>query len=125
MSLFKYVVSERIDILKNCRIRFTQPSAFNDPFEMQPFFDELGLAPNWLDETEEEKQSIKKIAKEVFYSHLTDWGKDIFNDEFFDLMFESLYPRYFKELWKSNPQQLVTAFRKKVPERINKRLGLL
>jgi Protein of unknown function (DUF2971) len=37
MSIYKYVIADRIDILENSRIRFTQPSALNDPFEMQPF----------------------------------------------------------------------------------------
>ena len=36
MSLYKYVHEDRIDILKYGLIRFTFPSAFNDPFEMQP-----------------------------------------------------------------------------------------
>lgn len=36
MKLFKYVSSERIDILTNGYIRFTQPLVWNDPFESQP-----------------------------------------------------------------------------------------
>jgi len=36
MRLFKYVCDDRIDILTNGVIRFTQPSAWNDPFETQP-----------------------------------------------------------------------------------------
>jgi hypothetical protein len=36
MSLYKYVTPERIDILRNGLIRFTQPSTFNDPFECKP-----------------------------------------------------------------------------------------
>ncbi len=38
MSLYKYVSPERIDILTNGFIRFSQPSAFNDPFETFPCF---------------------------------------------------------------------------------------
>ena len=34
-QIFKYVNSERIDILERLLIRFTQPSCFNDPFEMR------------------------------------------------------------------------------------------
>jgi tetratricopeptide (TPR) repeat protein len=33
--LFKYVVPERIDVLSNGTLRFTQPHLFNDPFELQ------------------------------------------------------------------------------------------
>lgn len=38
MSIFKYVTEERIGILKESCIRFTQPSQFNDPFEISPYF---------------------------------------------------------------------------------------
>ena len=40
-KLYKYVEPERIDILENKLIRFTQPSALNDPFELQSLFEEL------------------------------------------------------------------------------------
>lgn len=38
MSLYKYVNEDRIDILKDSLIRFTQPLDWNDPFEMRPFY---------------------------------------------------------------------------------------
>ncbi len=38
MELYKYVNEERIDILTKGLIRFTQPLAWNDPFELQPFY---------------------------------------------------------------------------------------
>jgi hypothetical protein len=37
-TLYKYVVPERIDVLVNKRIRFTQPCFLNDPFEFKPGF---------------------------------------------------------------------------------------
>ena len=40
-ALYKYVIPDRIDILKNRYIRFTQASALNDPFELLPMFEEL------------------------------------------------------------------------------------
>ncbi len=39
MSLYKYVSPERLDIIRNLRIRFTQPGAQNDPFELRPVVD--------------------------------------------------------------------------------------
>lgn len=36
MPYYKYVVPDRIDVLSNLKIRFTQPSALNDPFEAFP-----------------------------------------------------------------------------------------
>ena len=48
MIVFKYLHPDRIDVLKNGLIRFTQPAALNDPFELRPnlcdvrrFFDKL------------------------------------------------------------------------------------
>lgn len=42
MVFYKYVSAERIDILENRLIRFTQPNAMNDPFEARPDFYTLG-----------------------------------------------------------------------------------
>lgn len=34
--LYKYLIPDRVDVLKNLKIRFTQPKALNDPFESMP-----------------------------------------------------------------------------------------
>jgi hypothetical protein len=39
--LYKYLAPERLDILEHGRIRFTQPEAFNDPFEFLPALPQL------------------------------------------------------------------------------------
>ena len=36
MFYYKYLPPERIDVLRDLSIRFTQPSAQNDPFEFRP-----------------------------------------------------------------------------------------
>lgn len=41
MTLFKYIRPERIDVIENLEIRFTQPDALNDPFELRPHFESL------------------------------------------------------------------------------------
>lgn len=41
MILYKYLPPERIDIIQNCKIRFTQYGDFNDPFELNPNIDKL------------------------------------------------------------------------------------
>jgi hypothetical protein len=41
MSLYKYVIPDRIDILENSLIRLTQPFVFNDPFECFPYIKEV------------------------------------------------------------------------------------
>ncbi|MDB9822658.1 DUF2971 domain-containing protein [Deltaproteobacteria bacterium] len=40
--LFKYFTEDRIDLLQNGFIRFTQPKEFNDPFETFPYFKSIG-----------------------------------------------------------------------------------
>ena len=50
-QIFKYVSSDRIDILEKLLIRFTQPSLFNDPFEMRLSVE--GHLPEKLDAAQE------------------------------------------------------------------------
>jgi Protein of unknown function (DUF2971) len=42
MIVYKYLTPDRIDVLEDSRIRFTQPAVFNDPFETFPCFLEYG-----------------------------------------------------------------------------------
>jgi hypothetical protein len=39
MVLYKYLTPARLDVLERRRIRFTQPAAFNDPFELKPYIE--------------------------------------------------------------------------------------
>lgn len=39
--MFKYVIPERIDALRNQEIRFTQAAALNDPFELNAYFEAI------------------------------------------------------------------------------------
>ncbi|WP_103027173.1 DUF2971 domain-containing protein [Salinibacter altiplanensis] len=41
MLIYKYSPPERVDVLQNGLIRFTQPSSFNDPFETLPYLQSL------------------------------------------------------------------------------------
>jgi len=43
--LFKYLSAERIDVLRNNELRFTQPICFNDSFDGRPFFRNLPCEP--------------------------------------------------------------------------------
>jgi hypothetical protein len=58
MSLYKYVAPHLWrNILADGFIRFTQPSAFNDPFEMQPYFE-------CLDEEAELRKGIQNFIND-------------------------------------------------------------
>lgn len=41
MTLYKYLGPDRVDVLRNREIRFTQAAALNDPFELNTYFDAL------------------------------------------------------------------------------------
>lgn len=53
VHLFKYLHPDRIDVLKNRAIRFSQPEAFNDPFEFKPVINSVcsnDYLQNYVDE---------------------------------------------------------------------------
>lgn len=67
MRLYKYLSFERWEgILKANLIRFTQPSSFNDPFELQPFYeitkDRESLA----------QSAVEELRKPDFFSPYID-----------------------------------------------------
>jgi len=63
MRLFKYFSSDRLQILENRLIRFSPPSAFNDPFEFLPSIKSIAT-PNEL--LEFVKEDAKKRGPELF-----------------------------------------------------------
>ena len=56
--LFKYLSPDRIDVLDRRLIRFTQPAAFNDPFEMQSIIDK-GDIRNLVNELSDSEEVIR------------------------------------------------------------------
>lgn len=79
-SLFKYLHSERTDVLANGTIRFSSPKVLNDPFELKPYISALApssyiqsgfdqLLPKILEE-EYEKLPITIRAKVPFSDYL-------------------------------------------------------
>lgn len=64
MSLYKYVVPARIDILSGAQVRFTQPSALNDPYEMKPNFEAICDPEELKAKLREARTSITDQANE-------------------------------------------------------------
>lgn len=73
MPLFKYVTFKKIDVLENAHIRFTQPLAFNDPFELFPRF--VGFAPE--KDVEEFTQEYFSNGSEIEKMLEESWNKEI------------------------------------------------
>ncbi len=61
MILCKYLPPSRIDVIKNCAIRFTQFGDFNDPFELNPNIDKIA-----------EEAEIRKIVDRDFVKLIED-----------------------------------------------------
>ncbi len=55
MILYKYLPPARIDVIRNCKIRFTQYGDFNDPFELNPNINKIA-----------EESEIKELVKKNF-----------------------------------------------------------
>lgn len=66
MTLFKYICPERMDVIRNLEIRFTQPDALNDPFELQPHFDTLIAEADVLANLSESPVDLRPMVKQAY-----------------------------------------------------------
>lgn len=58
--LYKYLSPNRLEVLENLEIRFTQPRALNDPFEASPLLDISPETKDFVEQIEREAQDIWK-----------------------------------------------------------------
>lgn len=58
MVLYKYLTPARLDVLERRRIRFTQPVAFNDPFEFKPYIESAASQEHLRDYLEQNFDEI-------------------------------------------------------------------
>jgi Protein of unknown function (DUF2971) len=69
VKIYKYVIFDRIDVLRNGVVRFTQPSGLNDPFDLQPIVEDLLPERMWSSIGED---FDKKISSGAFASGLVN-----------------------------------------------------
>lgn len=96
MKLLKYLHPDRVDVLKNKAIRFSQPSAFNDPFEFKPVISTVA-SPEYL--------------------------KNYFNDNFDTLVDEKIskLPAHFRnQVSKSDLREVLGGFLSENSSSVNK-----
>lgn len=108
--LYKYLIPDRIDILKNNLIRFTQPSALNDPFELKPIFSDL-LSENHL-------KTIFDYRFEDFEIPLRQEYKSLSNDLKAQISVEQFiaYIRDNPQILKNYLSQFEPIFRKAISD---------
>lgn len=84
MIVYKYLSAERIDVLENSEIRFTQPCDLNDPFE---------TLPNFSLYREQLRNSLIAKRVEKFGSHAATVGLEIL-----DLMIDGTLSNFSEKL---------------------------
>lgn len=130
MLLYKYLQPKRIDIIESERIRFTQPAAFNDPFDTRPHIltltDDKWLA-TYLEKNIESEEKLKEVSEESLEKEFSKYGATRKHPLFeFALqkmkgMMKTQTPAFFKSIFKlQNP-----IFKNAIFEALNDTIGVL
>jgi len=115
--LYKYLSPERVDVLENRLIRFTQPAAFNDPFEMQSILDKRDFR-NFLDES----VNVDEIAELAYKKQPRNYRRKI------------PFAAYRKQFTEERVRSLASHFGRMLADRVddtsfysgmNKAMGIL
>src|SRR5438132_1768417 len=62
MRLYKYLSPERLDVLRNERVRFSQPNVFTDPFELSTTVGSIFGEKTWeVPRTSTREQTVNPI----------------------------------------------------------------
>src|SRR5690606_39110480 len=105
MILYKYLSPERIDILLNKKIRFTQASCFYDPFELYPYY-EVFLGDEMF-------QKFENIVKQKV------------NDENLDMDFFNFALKKLENIFTNPSYELNISISKIFRDVLDKKYGIL
>ncbi|MGD0338239.1 MAG: DUF2971 domain-containing protein [Bacteroidota bacterium] len=126
-NIYKYVPPERIDILENNRIRFTQPKYLNDPFDMYLSFNKLV----------EKEEFLKYFDSEKLYVDIINKINDSSKKKNYPYSFEELFGIFSKgKIFKTEFKKIIdslsdlfTSDNRYIKElfynEMNKRIGVL
>ena len=119
MKLYKYVNPSGIEILATGLIRFTQPSLFNDPFEMSPYIQAIASEH----QIEEKFDNEHEYQVRVLYEKHNRAFKRRISYEVYKTSFskEILLPR----IQANAKGEALTHVRESLPIAINQALGVL
>ncbi len=119
--LFKYLHPDRIDVLKNKAIRFSQPDAFNDPFEFKPVINSVcsnDYFQNYVDE------NLDCITKEELSNMLPPHIRNLVSPE----LVKAFVKRYLQDNHESLGnvlKALGTHASQIIPKKSNELIGVL
>ena len=119
MILYKYFPPERIDVLRNRRVRFTQPADFNDPFEFKPVIREISS-------DDAVKEHVEKNFDRMVDEELAKYGAIV------PALAKNLFPEFIATqkknlpaLFKAFSPQVIAAIQPKLSELLNQHVGVL
>jgi len=129
-TLYKYVIPARIDTLENLKIRFTQPSALNDPFEFNLTFQDIITGKELYDEflsvdpQQRISEAIDKLpeAERAILSSLTPEQLDLLKRQAAQKFFS------FENMDKIRTEHIsphTTAIKEKLKSGLDKSIGIL
>jgi hypothetical protein len=132
MAIYKYVHEDRIDILENFMIRFTQPQEFNDPFEMFPYIQSLfqkGFFEKAITEQSQEDfdyhylkaihEGMEKVPEEKRINLPDELWTSV------GKLFRPLMEPVAKNLINAFMQQFTRLFHNMLPSSLNNSVGVL
>jgi hypothetical protein len=116
MYLYKYLVPDRVDVLRNGMIRFTQAFGLNDPFELRPYFTEL-VPPEAVDDA----LSIEGVlnsgeVERIYEAQPPEFRSHTSLDAFRLTLKEGLQSEEGQRIIAENRAETLTASQKLVPE---------
>ncbi len=117
MSLYKYVSPKRLDIIRDLRIRFTQPGAQNDPFELRPMV-------NGFRSAEVARQALAKPVSEEWNRQFSERVLKPFGSQVVDEI-ERKFPAYLAALKEAALPKAVIESDQAARDGINRRLNTL
>jgi Protein of unknown function (DUF2971) len=120
MSLYKYLHSERTDVLRDQRIRFSSPAVLNDPFELKPHLKTIAT----IEYAEARRKTVlAAIVKEEF-ALLPTLLREKFNEE---ELLEKIKSQSdaFAEMFSSASEFLAPYLQTSMGKRLEELLGIL
>jgi len=121
MILYKYVRPERIDILRECIIRFTPPMRFNDPLEFEPSITQLVTSDQMLQMASSVSDEDLMIA---FEKEMPEELKGMVNFEMVKPLLRAHLPQAAQLLMQGMPN-LTSSARAAMVKIMNEQVGVL
>lgn len=133
MAIYKYLHQDRIDVLDNLKIRFTQPSALNDPFESLPMIERIMEENDFYKLLNDHvgENELRKTIKDTIRHELRPYERVMnldfsLSEEFIDEVmnnFEDITQPFIREAL--NPENLDESYSQNFKKRFSTTFGIL